>query len=534
MKKLTQIMGLAGLVILCLGAMVGLIQQKMSVFVSVQLVAGLGLSVLGLLSNIGEIRQWLSRRSVRMGPQVLLQGILLLVIIFFLNVLVQKFDLVKDFTRRHLFTLSPATDEVMANLPGTVKVIAFFPGGGPTEGRQRLQLYASQYSKMDLRFIDPDKNEDVARAEEVPPQPGVLFKYQEKKVWITKYEESDLTNAFIKVTRTSSPRVWFTIGHGEPDLDSDGPNGLAFLRQMLEKQGYTPERIDLNTVNKIPDNVSMVALVGLGSSMTRQEVSVLDYYLGQGGNAIIFLDPVWEQGAITGLEAFLEPYGIRPGWNLVFDPKNHLAGDQVGLSLVINDFSDHPITEGLTQPRAVFYMSRTLEQATGVRENITLYPLAKSSEDSYERLVDPRVLTTFTDEEERKKFIASIMEGRPGPSERRGPFTLAFAVTKDFELPAWKSDTGKTEKWQMRLVMLGTSTLCRNGSIFTPYNHELVMNAFNWLAGEDDLKVIRSPRRSGTRMYLDENQKNRVLYLSVMILPEIVMIIGLAAWWRRR
>ena len=67
-----------------------------------------------------------------------------------------------------------------------------------------------------------------------------------------------------------------------------------------------------------------------------------------------------------------------------------------------------------------------------------------------------------------------------------------------------------------------------------PYNHEVIMNSFNWLAGEKDLKFIKSPRRIGTRIYLDENQKNWILYISVMILPEIFMIAGLAVWWRRR
>ena len=67
-----------------------------------------------------------------------------------------------------------------------------------------------------------------------------------------------------------------------------------------------------------------------------------------------------------------------------------------------------------------------------------------------------------------------------------------------------------------------------------PYNYELVINAFNWLAGEADLKRIRTPKKGGTRLYLDEAQKNRILYVSVMILPEAFMILGLAAWWRRR
>jgi transcriptional regulator with GAF, ATPase, and Fis domain len=87
---------------------------------------------------------------------------------------------------------------------------------------------------------------------------------------------------------------------------------------------------------------------------------------------------------------------------------------------------------------------------------------------------------------------------------------------------------------EARLVVMGTSTMCRNQSLPMPYNYELVMNCFNWLAGKKDLKNIRPPARTGTRIYLDRWQKDMILYVSVMILPEVIMIIGLGVWWRRR
>lgn len=534
MKKFLQIAGLAGLAIVVLGVAVGLVQQRLGLVAILHLSVGAGLAITGALANAPEIKEALTKRSLRMGPQVLLQAILLFFILLFINVIVFRHGFIKDMTNRNLFTFSKATWEAMGHLPGDVEVIGFFPAGGPSEGRQRLGLYAARFDQVKLRFVDPDKNEDLARSEGAPLQPGVLFKYGEKKVWINKYEERDITNAFIKATRTTTPKVWFTTGHREPRLDSKDTNGLTALKQMLLAQGYNPETVDLSTLDKIPEDVSMVAVVGPSLRFSDHEIYVLDNYVGQGGNAIIFLDPAWENSTVTGLENFCLPFGVRVNRNLVFDPKHHMARDRPGIWIVVTDLHPHPITDGLSEPRAVFYLARSLEQTGMELESVEVNKLVMTSADSYEKLINPDVIGGFSTEARRSNYIKRIMESGPGPEDEQGPHILAFAIKKSFKPLKWKVDAGVDRARQMRIVIMGTSSVCRNMGIYTPYNYELVINAFNWLAGEKDLKFIKSPRRSGARIYLDDEQKDRILYVSVMILPETFMIIGLAVWWRRR
>jgi ABC-type uncharacterized transport system involved in gliding motility auxiliary subunit len=490
--------------------------------------------VVGILANLPEIREALVRRSARMGPQVFIQAALIVLVFSLINTIAMRNDRIKDMTRRSLFTLSPVTEEVVSNLPGEVEVMAFFPGGGPGEAVQRLQLYDSAFPLVNLRFIDPDRHENVARAEAVPPQVGVLFKYGDNRVWITKFEENDITNAFIKVTRTTTPKVLFTTGHGEPDLESQGPNGLLYLKRMLEQQGYEPEAADLQTMERIPEEVSMVALVGPSLFVSDHERDMLDYYLGQGGNAIVFLDPVLEAATFTGLERFIELYGVRPEFNVIFDPKHHLVRDRFGLSIVLTKLSNHTITQGLTEPRVVFSWARSLKARDAVPQNLFVERLVESSGESYERILDPEVLFQLTVREDHQRYIRNIVEGQPGPGESKGPFVLAYAIRKTHRVERWKQQVGADRPRELRLIVMGTSSVCRNQSIAIPYNYELVMNAFNWLAGEKDLRFIRSLRRGGSRLYLDERQKDGILYVSIMIIPEVFMIIGLAVWWRRR
>ena len=170
MKKFTQIAGLAGFILLGLGTFVGIVQQRMGPVVLVHLILGLGLVVLGIIANTSEIKEVLTKRSVRMGPQMVLQGTIILVVLILLNIIVYRNDIIKDMTMRDLYTLSKATISVGENLPGEVEVMAFFPGGGPNEVRQRLTLYGNKFEYINMRFIDPDKNEEIARAEAVPPE----------------------------------------------------------------------------------------------------------------------------------------------------------------------------------------------------------------------------------------------------------------------------------------------------------------------------------------------------------------------------
>jgi len=552
MKKFTQIAGLAGALLVALGVVVSVVLQRLGPLVGAHLAVGGVLLVLGVVSNLAEIREALTRRGARIGPQVIAQGVLLLIIIGLINVVALKKDLVKDMTLRHLYTLGRATDGVMKGLPGEVEVIAFFPSGAYMEARQRLSLYELKFDTIKrLRFVDPDKNEDVARAEAVPLASGILFKHQrpgvgqgddgdggkprENRVWITRFSEREITNAFIRVTRTTTPKVWFVTGHGEPGLDSDGPNGLSLLKQVLEGQGYEVETADLSIVSRIPEDIATVAVVGPSQALPENEISMIYYYLAQGGNALFFLDPALEPAAVSRLEKPLKSeFGLEYKHNVVFEPEKHMDGDRLGVWMVVTDFPNHEITEGMTQRRGVFYLSRSLYQGDANIPNVIVSPLARTTGDSYERLVDFRKAARIRNEEDYKEYFTGFMESERQPHEQSGPFALAYAVEKQYRPKAWERRKDKKETAKTRLVVTGTSTICRNLAIRIPFNEDFVVNCFNWLAGEKDLKFISSPKRPGTRLYLEERQKDLILYVSVMILPELFMIVGLAIWWRRR
>lgn len=535
MKKLFQIAGLAGVLILSLGGVVWLVQQRMSSLATAHIILGAALLLIGIAANIAPILEFLKKRAARMGPQAFVQGVILLAILVLVNIVVMNNNWIKDFTRLRLYELRRATLEVCENLPADVEMLAFFPGGSAREARQRLLLYDGTFDRVRTRFIDPDKNEDIARAENVPPYAGVLVKSGDNRVYITNYEESDITNAIIKVSRSITPKALFTTGHGEAVLDSDGPNGMGALQGMLEDQGFETEQVDLATIDRIPEDVDVVAVIGPNQYFKDRDVEMLDYFMQRGGNALFMLDPVWELAAISGLEdRLIRNYGVTFYWNTLFEPEKKMAGDKLGVWMVIEDFKPHEITDGLSGKRGVFYLARGLdENAAGLR-NSTATKLATSSAESYEKVPDIRSTAEMSTAEEYEAYVKEFLEREKNENEAVGAFALCYAVEKRHKNPMWERGENKGRRLKTRMVVYGTSTPARNITASMPYNYELMMNTFNWLSGEENLTFMKAPERTGSRIDLEQSQKDIILYVSVMILPEVFMIMGLAVWWRRR
>jgi ABC-type uncharacterized transport system involved in gliding motility auxiliary subunit len=65
-------------------------------------------------------------------------------------------------------------------------------------------------------------------------------------------------------------------------------------------------------------------------------------------------------------------------------------------------------------------------------------------------------------------------------------------------------------------------------------NGDLVLNAVGWLVGQEELVAIRSRSVRASRAELTGNQAVQVFYLSVLILPQLLITLGIAVWWRRK
>ena len=109
----------------------------------------------------------------------------------------------------------------------------------------------------------------------------------------------------------------------------------------------------------------------------------------------------------------------------------------------------------------------------------------------------------------------------------KGPVVVADAI--DANLDALKYGKGEA-----RLVVLGDTDIANNQFLGNFFNRDFIMNCVDWLAGESNSITIRPRELRASRFNLTVQEFDVVFVLSVLLLPELLLIIGFAVWWERR
>ena len=85
-----------------------------------------------------------------------------------------------------------------------------------------------------------------------------------------------------------------------------------------------------------------------------------------------------------------------------------------------------------------------------------------------------------------------------------------------------------------RWFVIGDSSVVRNAGMRLFQNRSFVLGAIDWLVGDERL-VSDAPRAlRASRLDLTEADHRNLFRLTVLLLPEAIVIVGLGVWWRRR
>jgi ABC-type uncharacterized transport system involved in gliding motility auxiliary subunit len=115
-----------------------------------------------------------------------------------------------------------------------------------------------------------------------------------------------------------------------------------------------------------------------------------------------------------------------------------------------------------------------------------------------------------------------------GPDDKKGPIPIAIAATAQLK------KLGVEKPGDTKVVAVGTAAFGNNRYINIFFNRDFFLNAANWLVGQEEMISIRSRSIRASRVQLTDRESAAIFYVSFLILPEILLLIGLAVWWRRR
>jgi ABC-type uncharacterized transport system involved in gliding motility auxiliary subunit len=508
------LLGLIGIILLLFAAVAVALTRFATTFdvVYIAVHAGLGLLLIlaSLSTGIENLRTFLGERSTRYGTSTVLASVIFIAILAILNVLAFRYHSQFDLTSERVFSLSPQSAQVLQGMTNDLRFEAFVEGGANPELDDLLKSYTDASSRVSYRLIDPDREPELAERYGIKSYNTVRLQYGEASSQVSQPTEENLTNAIIKITRSGTRTVCVLEGHGEPGLDDrESARGYALLKQALENETYQVKPVLLATVDKVPDECSVVVVAGPTRPFLAQELPLLDAYLKRGGRMLFLLPPQRAEEFV----AFLKPYGVTVGDDVVVDQVVRLfQGPALGLAPLVETYdAAHEITKGL-KGRSLFPMTRSVSAVEGTA-GVKATELVKTSPSSWAE----------TD-------LAALFQQQQAaldPADRKGPVPIAVAAELDL---AQLGGTGK----QARIAVFGSSEFADNQHLEgTFYNQDLLLNTIGWLVGESDLLAIRPRAMRASRVSFTEREGTAIFYLAVLVLPELLLLAGLVVWWRR-
>jgi ABC-type uncharacterized transport system involved in gliding motility auxiliary subunit len=469
------------------------------------------------------LREMFEKRSMRYGTSAAIYSIIVAFILVVINIGSQDFNKQFDFTAEKINTISEQTTKVLNSLDEPMKITTFFDGQGEQAQikaalKNLLERYRSISKNIEIQHADTDK--DKALAESKSASDGdILIEYKGQSHITKDPSEQGITQAILKVTRTNTPIICFTAGHGEMSLDSpeEDPRSLSILKASLMNEGYQPKTLEMLS-DAIPSECTVTIIPSPQQKFPASEVALFDKYLDNGGKLIALLDPLIpntkvEQSKInigaSGFEELMKKWGVKLGNNLMLE--KHLTlfqGEVVDLSVRATNYGNHPTVDSIKGKQTYFNTVQSVQKLDGFSG--TSYELIKSAGNGKSWA------------ETNSDLLFKQQKADPDGNDIPGPVTIAMASEKE---------GGK----KAQLLVIGDGDFVSNGLIQSyEFNYDLFLNGLNWMSGDVEKISIRPKKIKTSAIELSTEETFTIFYLAIIGLPMLVLIFGINLWWYRR
>lgn len=487
-----------------------------------------------------------SRRVLRLNHYI---GLALMAFIFVaINLISAKQFFRKNISGNTYTQISEQSVNIIRALPEPVTIINFVaPEGDEISaliGADLERLLADyryrSNGKIEVRRINPyvDFNEarSVAQEHKLTTDENVLiiqFRGQHKvlnyreladvqpsspwsqappRLLAFKAEEA-ITSALQALVGGDAAKVVFLSGRGEYDIESSDrdSSGYSRLAEHIKRQNAQVVKLNLLENPAIPDDTALLVIAGPQQVYTSLELDIIRAYLerkDKPGRLLLLLDPQTR----TGLENFLEPYGVVFNDDLSMIRASILGQVRLLPQAVATTFSEHPVTNWLTRTGGSLTLgpARSLSLKAPTQEGVP-HPVALA--------MTPE---SYWGERDYKAETASFDKDRDTP----GPLTLAAAI-----------DTGRVKGGEVALpgvkvVAVGAGSFLVN-QLIGGAQTDFFLNAFNWLLDKETSLGIAPKTPQEFRVSLDDNQRQKMLG-AILAIPLAGALAGFLVWWRRR
>jgi ABC-type uncharacterized transport system involved in gliding motility auxiliary subunit len=455
--------------------------------------------------------QFLKARQTKYAVYATLYILVIVGVVSVANVLANRYNKSYDATSNKRYSLSDQTAKIVKGLKQDATITYFAQSREFQQGKDQLDQYANLSPKVHIKYVDPDKEPNVAREAGIKSYGTTIVQIGAKKEEAKGLNEEGITGAFIRDLKNTTRTVCFVTGSGEHQIEDTERSGYSRFKELLGKDDYTAKSISLLQKAEVPADCTVLVVGGPSGDYQQPEVDAIKKFVEDGGRALLMLDPPLKMGRSEiadndALSAVLQSWGVTLDKDLILDlnPIGQLAGLGPQVALV-TAYNTHAIVNEMKGSATGFPLSRSLDIKSGGKT--TVEKLFSSSDTS---LATSKLDSPNIDPND--------------PKNKKGPLTIAAAGSYN---------TGK-ENSQGRFVVIGSAAWAANYFINFNGNRDLALNAMNWLSSDEDLISIRPKDREDRRITMTRGQLNVVRITSQFVLPLIVIFAGVSVWWRRR
>jgi ABC-type uncharacterized transport system involved in gliding motility auxiliary subunit len=547
-----------GIVLILLGVILAMFNTGQTPYPTYVLIAGVVVVAVYVLTNLQEM----AKRSTMYGVNAILMSAFMVAILVVVYLIAQNRDKTWDLSTTGKYSLDNQTASILDNLQQPVKILLFYPtiqraGGDFEQIKTLLDEYLKRSDKISYTLLDASKDYDTAVKYQTlltsAMEPTLIAEievngtpFREKAKGV---KQEDISNAIKKVTHREAVTAYFLLGHNERELESQGPTGLAVLKQFLDEENVqaSPQRLPASA--EIPSNANIIALVGPEDDPSEAELAALKRFVLSGGSLFVALDP----GTCPATVAMLKDLGIVVGENTVIEMEVGassiealLAGKMTARpseSVKSDKFSEtHEITKDLGQSTVVFSQARTVDSVPSAPTGVQITKLIETKGDRLQGGGNLPNSWAESDPQALQSETATVENIFDPNRDKEGPVSLVIAAELDLDkVPNGSPDPANPTK-KGKIVVAGDSDFLTNGGMsnrrsggINRSHLDFALNIFNWMTGQVDLITIRQKEMDNTSVVLSAEDKSVIRNLLVILIPLILIpLIGICVGVYRR
>jgi ABC-type uncharacterized transport system involved in gliding motility auxiliary subunit len=463
--------------------------------------------VLGLVAMFLATR-FLATRRLHSRSAGLFTGAVALVLVIGLNVVAARTMLSWDLTRSGINTLAPQSVVAAKRLNVDLLVIGLFrsaPGDAQAQSEALVALYQAQSPRIVYRSVSFDTDVADARKYSVTEPGSLVLDYRGKTQVLTPplQTEQNFTSALLKLESGRAPVVCWAAGVGGRSRSDTGQTGYSSVAEVLVRNDFETRDLLMADLAAVPTDCDEVVLIASAVALSTAAVKAVVDYMAGGGSLLIAGDP-WGQtpAATASLNDVLKPYRLAFSGALVVEPDASRAFDVITPATFA--YGRSPITRDLQGIVSVFPQTTAIT-GTGSVDAV------------------PVVISGTTN------LSYAIATPRQDLPRQAGDMAGPFAIMETLEVPAGQKGA--------RIVMVGTTAFAEN-KVLPPSsnaaNLELALGTFEWLAREDALVSLPPKAPRALPLNLTQQDQGTVLFITILLMPGLVVFGGAIVWWRRR